>query len=212
MELWLDQEKNDNAYGHGHELHTQQANVARTPNTLNKSSGNENNHVMLFQIKIGSHFQTMPAINTMRVLQCVRSFNQLIGAIASTRFLTYYKESLALKNEAPSPKSRLTHQCNSPRSWPWILPFSAWPLTWAVTSVTHGSGHTPCKVSKCHFLNSMKITFKNKCDKEYYNFAQWKILWNLEVKSIGLSPVSNAQIDGYPQLSPRFVKPKQGTM
>lgn len=107
----MDQERNDNAYGHGHELHTQQANVARTPNTLNKSSGNENNHVMLFQIKIGSHFQTMPVINTMRVLQCVRSFNQLIGAIASTRFLTYYKEPLALKNEAPSPKSRLNHQC-----------------------------------------------------------------------------------------------------
>lgn len=42
----------------------------------------------------------------------------------------------------------------------------------------------------------MKVTLKHLCDKEYYNSAQWKLLRDLEVKSIGLSPVRNGQIDG----------------
>lgn len=42
--------------------------------------------------------------------------------------------------------------------------------------------YTP-KGEQYHFLNAMKITLKNKCDKEYSNLAQWKMVSDLEVKA-----------------------------
>lgn len=141
----------------------------------------------------------------------MRSFHQLTGATANT-------PGSQGGVEVPSPKSLLNYHCNSPRNQPWYFYFL--PCPWLLLGLSGGISvashlqqlwlHAP-KGEQYHFLNSVKITLKNKCDKEYSNFAQWKMLWDLEVKGKRLSPVSNRQTDGLivPYV---FIKLKQNSV